>query len=265
MRKRRQVARRRGAVVLIVALAGLIAGLGLWQARARAHGETAPFVLLLREFLSPSVRAAGGLRNTLAPDPSYATAPMTGISQARLRALEEENRRLRALLGLRDALPAGALVAEVIGRQRDPWQGNLTIDKGAKDGVAAEMVAITPEGVVGRVVEQPTAHTAVIMPLTDTASHVGALIERTNTPCMLHGDRDALCKLDHLPGTADLQVGDQVVTSGLGSIFPRGLPLGRITQITRDPVISARTAAVQPVVDLSRVEMVVLIRKVTGD
>jgi len=261
VRKRRQMARRRGTVALILALAGLIAGLGWWQARAREHGATAPFVLLLREFLSPSVRTAGGLRNTLAPDPAYTTEPMSEVNLSRLRALEEENRRLRALLTLRDAQPTGALVAEVIARQRDPWQGNLTIDKGTKDGVAADMVAITPDGVVGRVVEQPNAHTAVIMPLTDTASHIGALLERTKTPCMLHGDRDGRCKLDHLPGTADLQVGDQVVTSGLGSVFPRGIPLGRVTEITRDPAISARTAAVQPVVDLSRVEMVVLIRK----
>ena len=265
MRKRQQIARRRGTAALVLVLAGLIAGLGWWQAHARRQGTTAPFVLLLREFLSPSVRAAGGLRNMLTPDPQYTTAPMTEVSQARLRALEEENRRLRALLGLRDGLPAGALTAEVIARERDPWQGNLTIDKGAKDGVAADMVAITPEGVVGRVVEQPGAHTAVIMPLTDTASHIGALLERAKIPGMLHGDRDGLCKLDHLPGTADLQVGDLVVTSGLGSVFPRGLPLGRITAMHRDPAISARTATVQPAVDLSRVEMVVLIRKVASD
>jgi len=266
------VVRRRGTVALIVVLAGLIAGLGWWQARARDHGNAAPFEKLLREFLAPSVRVAGELRNTLTPDQSFITGPLTEVNQARLRALEEENRRLRALLALRDQLPAGTLVAEVIARQREPWQGNLILDKGTLDGMAARMVAITPDGVVGEVVDV-TAHTAAVIPLTDTASGIGALLERTKTPGILHGDRDGLCRLDHLPGTADVRVGELVVTSGLGSIVPKlvtprpdspfvkGLPLGRVTAVIRDPAISARSAFVQPAVDLARVEMVVLIQK----
>jgi len=272
VRAKRQVARRRGTLALVVVLAGLIAGLGWWQARAREHGELAPFEALLREFLSPPVRVAGGLRNTMTPDQSFTTVPLSEVARARLRALEEENRRLRQLLELRNQLPAGKLVAEVIGRRRDAWQGHLIIDKGAKDGVTTRMVAVTPEGVVGKVVNA-SAHSADIMPLTDTASGIGAQVERAKTPGLLRGGRDGMCVLDHLPGTADVRAGDLVVTSGLGSIVPKlatpapgspfanGLPLGRITEITRDPAISSRIAIVQPAVDLARVEMVVLIQK----
>jgi len=269
---RREVARRRGTLALILVLAGLIGGLGWWSARARAHGDTAVFEGLLREFLAPSVRAAGELRNDLAHDPAYPAEPLSAVGRGRLRALEEENRRLRALLALRDQLPSGTLAAEVIGWPRAPWQGNLTIDKGAKEGVTTRMVAVTPEGVVGKVVTVD-AHTAGILPLTDAASGIGALLERTHTPGLLQGGRDGLCLLDHLPGTADVQAGDLVVTSGLGSIVPqlttsapnspfaKGLPLGRVTEVTRDPAIAARVAVVQPAVDLGRVEMVVLVRK----
>jgi rod shape-determining protein MreC len=272
VRTKRQIARRRGTLALIVILVGLIAGLGWWEERARERGDTAAFTGLLREFLAPSVRTAGGLRNTLTADQAFTTEPLSEVGRARLRALEEENRRLRALLDLRDGLPSGVLVAEVIGRRRDPWQGHLILDKGTKDGVTTRMTAITPDGVAGKVVSV-TAHTATIMPVTDTASGIGALLERTQTPGLLRGGRDGLCTLEHLPGTADVRVGDLVVTSGLGSIVPKlatpapdspfanGLPLGQVTEITREPAISARTAVVRPAVDLARVEMVVLIGK----
>ena len=268
MRRKQEIARRRALLVLVGVLAGLIVGLGWWQARARRASDPAPFEQLLREFMAPSVRAAGGLRNTLAPDETFNTAPLTTVSQARLRALEEENRRLRAVLGLRDKLPEGALIAEVISRARLPGQGDLVVDKGTRDGVAIRMVAVTPEGVVGQVVDV-SSRTARILPLTDAASHVAAMLERTKTPAILDGDREGLCRLVNLPGQVDVRAGDLVVTSGLGSIFPKGperafpsgLPLGRVIAITQDEAMSARTATVQPAVDLARVELVVLITR----
>ena len=153
-------------------LAALIAGLGWWQAHAPRSAGVAAVDQLLLECLSPSLRLAGDLRNRLLPDPPAATGLLTATGLARLRALEDENSRLRALLALRDARPAGAVAAEVIGRSRVPWQGYVIVDKGTADGVGERMVALTPDGVLGQVASA-TPHTATVLPLTDRASGIG--------------------------------------------------------------------------------------------
>ncbi len=259
MRTRKQVARRRGTLVLLISLTALILVLGWWHAHARRANTPAPIDQLLLEFLAPSMRFTGTLRNRLTPGPTYSVAPLTAAGMARLRQLEEENSRLRTLLMLRDAHPTGGLAVEVIGRT----PGSLIVDKGAVDGVAVQMVALTPDGVLGQVFSV-TPHTATLLPLTDANSGIGAMTERTRALGVLKGSRAGTCELIYLSGNADVRVNDLVVTSGPGnklpSIFPRGLPLGRVTGVVRNTALSSRIAAVRPAVNPAVAEMVVLIK-----
>jgi rod shape-determining protein MreC len=255
MRVRKRAARRQG-LLLIIVLTLVMLGLGIWQVRARRQGRRPPVDTLLAEFLSPAVRVVGGLRNRLLPDPQ---ARLTAVGLARLRQAEAENRDLRRLLALRDAQPATVAAAEVIGRSSTPWQGSLMLDKGAVAGVRPPMVALTPDGVLGRV-ETVTPHTAEVLLLTDRASGIGAATTRTHAPGVLKGAGDGTCLLEHLTGSSDVRAGDIVVTSGLGSVFPAGLPLGTVTSVQRDAALSALTARVTPFANPATVEMVVLIR-----
>ena len=193
------------------------------------------------------------------PAPQYAVTPLTAVGMERLRQLEEENRQLRAALGLRDRFPTRALAAEVIGRNNVPWEGNLLIGKGSADGVLPHMVAVVPDGVLGQVAEV-SAHLAKIMLVTDTASGLPAMTVRTQAPGVVKGDGTGQCRLLYLDGNADVLPGDRVITSGLGLVFPRGLPIGEVTGVTSNATLSSRIAAVTPTVDPTKVEFVVLVK-----
>ena len=260
--RKQQIARRRGLIVTASILLLLIAGLAGWQWLAHRAKRPSPVDQLLLEVLSPAITVAGKARNRIYPDVRYQTDPQTAVGAARLAQLAEENRALRATLQLRDSLPQGGLAAEIVGRNNVPWQGNLLIDKGDADGVAAQMVVLTPDGVLGQI-GSVTPHTATILPLTATERESGipAMTARTKSPGILKGGAGGACQLVYLSGELDVQPGDDVVTSGLGEIFPKGLPLGRVTKVTADPSLTSRTAAVQPAADPARAEMVVLVKR----
>lgn len=237
----------------------LVIGLGWWAARARRVNYPAPFEQLGLELVAPSLRIAANVRRQLEPAPQYAVTPLTAVGMERLRQLEEDNRQLRAVLNVRDRLPTRAMVAEVIGRNNVPWEGNLLIGKGSADGVVPHMVAVVPDGVLGQVAEVST-HLAKIMLITDTVSGVPAMIARTRAPGVVKGDGAGKCRLLYLGGDADILPGDRVITSGLGLIFPCGLPIGTVTAIASNATLSSRIAAISPVVDPARVEFVVLVK-----
>ncbi len=247
------------AGVLVI---GLVLALGWWQARSRAVGQRTPVERLLVEFLSPSLRAGKVVHDaTKINDPNDAsgidTLPPTVNS--RLAELEEENRQLTQLLALRETLPRGALVSEVIGAGFTPGQGYLILGKGSHDGLEAGMMAVTADGVVGQLVSV-TPTTAQVLPLNDSASGIGAITTRSRVTGVLKGYRGGQCQLEYIAVDADVKEGDDLVTSGLGQHFPRGYPLGKVTNVSKDPARSALTATVQPGVNVLKVGAVVVFR-----
>jgi len=251
-------ARRRRLVLFALLLLILVIGLGWWSACARRANAPAAFEQLGLELVAPSLRAAASVRKRVVPAPQYAFKPLTAVGLERLRQLEAENSQLRATLELRERFSTHAIVAEVIGRNSVPWEGNLLIGKGSADGVQPHMVAVVPDGVVGQVAEV-SAHLAKIMLITDTVSGVPAMLARTQAPGVVKGDGGGMCRLLYLDGNADVLAGDRVITSGLGVIFPRGLPIGTVRAVTSNATLSSRSAVIIPAVDLARVEFVVLV------
>jgi len=195
-----------------------------------------------------------------------------GQESTALQELTQENARLRALLDLKASLtallpyPAGSVAARVIARSPSTWWSGVLLDKGSADGVKADMIAMAPSGLVGRV-SSVTPHTASVTLLTNPDSAVGGMVERASS-------RDAGVafgvagqtglSMEFFDAQADVQAGDTVVTSGLGGVFPKGLPVGQIVSVDPARYGQVRTALVAPAVDLAKLEELLLVQSPPG-
>ncbi|HEY7203688.1 MAG TPA: rod shape-determining protein MreC [Methylomirabilota bacterium] len=171
----------------------------------------------------------------------------------------EENARLRRLLVLKNRLPLSTLAGEVIGREAGGWVRSLTVNRGRGDGIAQQTPVIVPDGLVGRVV-QVHRGAAVIQLLNDPASTVGAVVLRTRTAGLVEGDAGGTVRFKFMARDgSSVAPGDLVVTSGLGTLFPKGLPVGRVVKIEDKGSALFHFAVLAPAVDFSRVEEVLLV------
>ena len=184
------------------------------------------------------------------------------LLQSRLQkmdALEMENRRLRELLSSSAALEEHVLIAEILSASQDPYRQQIVLDKGAKDGVYKGQALVDAEGVMGQVVEIRPA-TAVALLLTDPNHGIPVEINRTGlqTIALGRGDGQNL-SLPYLPGTADVQVGDLLVSSSLGGRFPAGYPVGRITELKHEPGEHFMEALATPAAHLNQGRQALLV------
>jgi rod shape-determining protein MreC len=172
----------------------------------------------------------------------------------------EENRRLRRLLDLRTRLPMNTLPGEIIAREWGGWVRSLTVNRGRGDDIRRLTAVISPDGLVGRVVEVRLG-TSVVQVLTDPASTVGAHVLRTRMPGIVEGEPRGTVRFKYMARDGALAVGDLVVTAGQGGLFPRGVPIGRVRKLDPDQPTSAlfHHAILEPVVDLARLDEVLLV------
>lgn len=175
-----------------------------------------------------------------------------------LRELGVAGQRLAALLALKERLQAKTVAAQVIGRDATNWYRAIVLDKGARDGVKAEMGVMAPDGAVGRVVKV-TPFTAMVLLITDPNNAVTGLIQRTRDEGIVEGTAEGRARMKYIPLLATLQSGDVIVTSGLTGGFPRGVPLGTITRIDRVEGELFQSAEIVPEVDLHKLEEVLVI------
>lgn len=186
------------------------------------------------------------------------------VRQLRVNALvvsetAGENHRLRRLLGLRDSLPLQTLAGEIIAREWGGWVRSLTVNRGRGDDVQRLIAVISPDGLVGRVVDVRPG-SAVVQVLTDPASTVGAHVLRTRTPGIVEGEPRGTLRFKYMARDgAGLEVGDVVVSSGQGGVFPRGIPIGRVRSIDDRGSALFHYAALAPVVDFARIDEVLLV------
>jgi len=181
------------------------------------------------------------------------------VQSLQAREIDEENRRLRRLLSLRDRLPLTTLTGEIIGREGGGWARSLTVNRGRTDGIAQQMPAIVPEGLVGRVA-QVRMSASVVQLLNDPTSTVGAVVQRTRTAGLIEGEPSGGLRFKFMARDgADVTAGDLIVTSGVGTLFPKGIPVGRVTAIEDKGSALFHFAVVAPAVDFARVEEVLLL------
>jgi rod shape-determining protein MreC len=165
------------------------------------------------------------------------------------RTLDHENRELRRLLHVPGDPPLGFVTARVVANAGGPFMHSVLVLAGTSDGVAKGQPAVTTEGLIGRVSEIG-AQAARVLLLTDMNSHVPVLIERTRERAIAAGDNSGFLRLLFVSPTAQPQVGDRLVTSGQGGVFPPGLPVGVVVGL-RDGL-----PLVQPFADGMRLEFV---------
>jgi rod shape-determining protein MreC len=181
------------------------------------------------------------------------------IEALRVDETLDENGRLRKLLTLQQQLPLHTLAGEVIAREWGGWVRSLTVNRGRADRVARLTAVIAPTGLVGRIVDVRPG-TAIVQVLTDPASTVSAHVLRTRTPGIVEGDPRGTVRFKFMARDgAGIQIGDLVVTSGLGGLFPRGVPIGQVRAIDDRGSALFHYATLAPTVDFARVDEVLLL------
>jgi len=178
----------------------------------------------------------------------------------RLRSLETDNAELRKHLGFRRRSPHNLVFCEVVGRgEATGWWQTVRVDRGELEGIRPNQPVVTAEGLVGRT-SRVSHHTADILLLTDPTCRVAVKVSRLNARGILSGKgvsaggRHELemlcavnpCRVNYLPKDALLIKGDSVVTSGLGGLYPPGIPVGEVVQFETHKTGLYQSAEVVP-------------------
>jgi rod shape-determining protein MreC len=181
----------------------------------------------------------------------------------RLQEAEIENRGLREQLGFKQAYPAYDLLpVEVVGRDPSNYLQYLVLDKGTSDGVRAGSVVVVPQGLLGRVVEAGINFSRVLL-VTDASSSVNVLLQSSRATGVASGQLGGSLVVKYIPQGELVSQGDVVLTSGLGGNFPKGLIVGRVTQVRQKDIELFQEAVVEPLMDVGRLEVVYVIRNFT--
>lgn len=181
-----------------------------------------------------------------------------------MESFEKENQRLRALLELKDNNADKDMVGcEVIAKDPGNWFDVFTIDKGKNYNIKKNDVVVTNNGLVGRITEVGN-NWAKVVAIIDTDSSVGAILTRTQDIAIVDGDMalsdSGQCKLSSVTNGSSLVVGDEVETSGLGGIYPKGILIGTVSEVKSDATGYSQYAIIDTAVDFERIREVLVIR-----
>ena len=177
----------------------------------------------------------------------------------RLQELRLENERLRALLDFKELSKTKFIPAVVIAKDPSGLKETIIIDKGKKHGVHKDMIVISGNGLVGRVRESGWSIARVLL-LTDRDSTVSGIVQRTRDEGAVAGRGQASLIMKYLELTCDAKEGDSVITSGFGSIFEKGILIGKVVSVTKDETGLYLNAIIEPEVDMAKLEEVLVMR-----
>ncbi len=232
---------------------------------------------LTRIVMAPVISAQTWLSTRFSAINNYINSPQD-LAELRNQnqALEVENARLEAeIINLEQQLSEtnilSALVdfarvhpenryvaASIIGRDPSPFVKYVIINRGSDDGLRRGMPVVTSQGLVGRVAAV-TAGAGRIELITDPASSVNVRVEPSGAQAVLLGSVTGDLTLDMIPQSSAVQVGDLVLTSGLGGNYPGDILIGQVTSVRKRETDLFQSAAVQPVVDFSNLEILLII------
>ena len=176
----------------------------------------------------------------------------------RFSETEQANDRLRHLLGFEAEIPRPLIAAQVVGKDPSPWSKTVIVDKGTRDDIRQGAPVVIPEGIVGVVVEASARYAKVLL-LIDPNSAVDALVQQTRARGIVKGGGPDYCVFDYVLRKHEISVGDTVVSSGLDGVFPKGLRVGRISEIVRLNAGIFQKVSVTPYVDFEILEEVFII------
>jgi len=177
----------------------------------------------------------------------------------RMEHLEHENQRLRALLGAPARQDERKMVTEVMAVDSNNFGQQVVIDKGSLHGVYAGQPVINDQGVVGQVARVgPTTSRVILM--TDPSHGIPVRLVRNDIRAIANGTGETdLLELPNIPHSTDIQVGDQLLTSGLGGVFPEGYPVAEIIEFSYQEGQPFATVLARPKVAIDRIRYLLLI------
>ncbi len=179
----------------------------------------------------------------------------------RLRGELQESRervataaRLERLLDYREGTGYTMIAAGVIGHDASGLYRTVLIDRGSAAGVEHQQAVLAPDGVVGRVIKV-FPRSALVLLVTDRSSGIDAIVQRTRDQGVVEGRGGSGCEMKYLDRSAEVEVGDYVVTSGMGGRFPKGVWIGQVSEVSRG-VDLFQSVDVRPSAGLDRLEEV---------
>lgn len=181
--------------------------------------------------------------------------------QQKLVTLEElraGNQRLSRLLKLKEETPFKVIAASVVARAADNWSSAVIIDKGSKSGIKRGFIVVNFSGLVGRVAEAYDSASKIIL-INDPLLGVSALVQRSRQEGFVSGTLGSSLIMRYLPYDADVKAGDVIVTSGLTNMYPKGLLIGKVTDVSEEFSGLSRCATINPAANLSNLEEVLII------
>lgn len=177
----------------------------------------------------------------------------------RCREIELSNERLRALLDFHKEFDIQVTAAEVVGRDPSGWFKTVIVDKGSADGVRKRMPVVVAAGIVGQIVDVSRYYSKVLLVI-DRNSAVDGLCQRSRARGIVKGsDVDNQCDFIYVLRTSDVIAGDMVISSGLDGIYPKGLPLGRVSGVMKKKCGMFQNVEIEPFVDFDRLEEVLVV------
>jgi len=176
-----------------------------------------------------------------------------------LDQLKQENQRLRELLGSPFVRDEKKLIAEVMAVDSDPYSHQVMIDKGRVDGVYEGQPVINEKGIVGQV-SYVGAHNSRVLLLIDPTHAIPIQVVRNDIRVIASGSGQIdQIQLEHVPSSTDIEVGDLLVTSGLGGRYPEGYPVGYVTEFSFDNKRPFAQIKAKPTVQFDRLRYLLLV------
>ncbi len=177
----------------------------------------------------------------------------------RFESLEQENERLRSARASSSRIVQRTLVAEIVRVDLDPFRQRVLVNKGSRDGVFRGQSALDANGIFGQVTRAGPVSAEIIL-ISDPEHAIPVQVNRTGARSIALGTgRSGLLSLPYLPQNAEVVVGDLLVSSGLGGVYPPGYPVARVTAVTRDPGQPLLAVDAEPLAALDRDPEVLLV------
>ncbi len=251
----------------------VIASLVILSVSLNRPGETGFFRKIVLEMSSPAVRVINGsIEAVRGVWKRYLF--LVGLEQenralrARIAQLTKEandyrelyfqERRLRELFGLKEGLRLPTVAAQVIDRENTHIFKTILINRGTSDGLKVGLPVVAAEGVVGRVVEASWNVSRVLLVI-DYNSNVDALVQGSRVHGILQGGANTGCTLKYVERSEEVRLGETVMTSGLGGVFPKGLILGTVLSVDKKGSGLFQKIDIVPAVHFSRLEEVLVV------
>lgn len=261
-----------GLVVMIVAVLGI-------SQKKFTIGESSYFHLLLAELTSPvqeglssSKRHVVSLWNNyiaIVNTAKYNTILKKKISRLEndlfsMEEIRKENLRLKQLLSFVEESPQQKILAQVVGWDSSNEFRVIRLNKGSSHGIKTMAAVVTDQGLVGYVY-RVTPNYSDVLTILDQNNRVDVLVERTRTHGIVEGILNFKCILKYITKNEPVEVGDKLMTAGVGGIYPKGIKVGMITDISRENFGMTLNIEVEPAVDFHKLEEVIVLTSPSED